>query len=108
MKNKIKEVQDYFKNKIVAGDYEVIETTEHFAVIEIDSEYIFCLWLANGHGSFSLWENKYNFIDIVFDGDEKILAHEEISPQYKKFIKTELILQKRKELEELEIGLDEE
>ena len=47
MENKIKEVQEYFRRKIVGGKYEVIELGQFQWSIKVD-EYNFILWVGNG------------------------------------------------------------
>ena len=47
MKEKIAEIQKYFKDKIVNGDYEIIDICEHYPTIQIDGEYNFALWTSN-------------------------------------------------------------
>jgi hypothetical protein len=41
MEAKVKEVQDYFKNKILSSEFEVTEITEHRLNLNIDSVYKF-------------------------------------------------------------------
>ena len=45
---KIKEVQDYFRDKLVNGDYVEIQNDSYKLWVQIDEEYIFILWIANG------------------------------------------------------------
>lgn len=46
IKQKLQEVGDYFKQKVIAGEYEVIGISPHTASIEIDGEYKFKLWIS--------------------------------------------------------------
>lgn len=43
----LKQLGQYFKEKILAGDYEFIEADQHTATIKIDGEFRFELWVAN-------------------------------------------------------------
>lgn len=52
MKNKIKEVQDYFKAKILAGDFEVKKVTTRITNIVVDGEFNFAIW---AYYSFEQW-----------------------------------------------------
>lgn len=47
MDEKIKEVQEYFINKIVKHDYEIKEFDKYTCTISIDEKYPFTLWIAN-------------------------------------------------------------
>jgi len=54
MKNKIKEVQDYFKAKILAGDFEVKKVSNHVSCIVVDGEFEFSIW---AYFSFGQWSS---------------------------------------------------
>jgi len=47
MKEKIKEINDYFVNRLVNGEYIVKESNEHITTVLID-DYRFDVWLSNG------------------------------------------------------------
>ena len=47
MKEKIKEIQDYFKDKILSEDFEVSEVSEHVTTLLVDGEYKFNIWTGN-------------------------------------------------------------
>ena len=66
MKDQIKQVHDYFRDKIVNGDYEIIKLEQHTADILIDGEYKFTLWIANGNYSFGTYERSENTMQIAF------------------------------------------
>lgn len=63
MKNKIKEVQDYFKAKILSGDFTVVKAEDIIVDIIIDGEFKFSIW-ANKAISFSQWKHNDNFIEL--------------------------------------------
>ena len=50
---KLQEVADYFKKKIIDGDFEFIKCDEYKATIKIDGEHEVKVWIAN--------DPKYNF-----------------------------------------------
>jgi hypothetical protein len=54
MKNKIKEVQDYFKAKILAGDFEVKKVSNHVSCIVVDGEFEFSIWAYISFGQWSV------------------------------------------------------
>jgi hypothetical protein len=47
IEDKIKEVSDYFKEKLLEGDYKFIKCNEHKATVQIDNKYMVDLWTAN-------------------------------------------------------------
>lgn len=53
IENHLKEIGNYFKAKVLAGDFEFIKCSIHTAEIKIDNKYTFELWIAN--------EPKYDF-----------------------------------------------
>jgi hypothetical protein len=78
MKNKIKEVHDYFKNKIIEGDYIVFKKTSYVWSIEIDKEFKFYLWISNGSSSLECYEHDNNFMNIQLSLKERKLAFKDI------------------------------
>ncbi len=65
IEDKIKKVSDYFKTKIIEGDYKFIKCNEHKATIHIDNKYMIDLWIAN---------DIDRYLDIYQPGD--ILSNE--------------------------------
>tara|TARA_R110000851_G_scaffold56447_1_gene131928 strand:+ start:5224 stop:5583 length:360 start_codon:yes stop_codon:yes gene_type:complete len=68
--NKIKELQDYFINKVIIGDYEIIKIGEHTTLIKIDDLYEFSMWTASGKDSYDFFETSFlaNNININMKG----------------------------------------
>ena len=64
MKTKIKEIQDYFLNKIYNCEFKIAEKTEHKAIIVIDEEYRFVVWIANGVDWFRTYEGEESFMRL--------------------------------------------
>ena len=62
MEEKIKEVQDYFKSKILAGEFELLSTDEWHCEIEIDKKCVFTFWMANGKNFFSQPPHEIQFM----------------------------------------------
>ena len=44
MKKQIKELQDYFRNQLMEGNFKLKEVQDHTCVITVDGEYDFSLW----------------------------------------------------------------
>lgn len=72
MKTKIKEVQDYFKGKIMSCEYE-FEVLDYYIKLTIDGEYVFHLWSGNlEQGVIKLSDvNKHSFMLFEFSEEEK-------------------------------------
>ena len=106
IEKKINEISDYFKNKILAGDFDFIKCDECTARILIDNKYKFELWIAN--------TPKYNFrihgqsIDTtIFNTEfknqkERIKGYSKVKP----FIQKGLDENKQKEIEALKQQLE--
>ena len=84
MKKQIKEIQDYFKNKIVNGDYEITDFQEHYSTIDIKG-YLFDIWTSNGKNDISHWTSNYKVNSPVFlgefSGEQKEIIWNQIYPK---------------------------
>ena len=98
MKTKIKEVQDYFKSKLIAGDFEILEICYHTIKVSVENEYEFSIWIANwaNPSHCELYKSEPNFIVIPFTEDEKSILHDVIEPYRAEYLRSEL----KKEIEE--------
>lgn len=56
MDAKIKEIQEYFKQRIIVGDYTIVKFERHYIVVDIDG-YKFNLWIGSGMEYFGTWES---------------------------------------------------
>ena len=91
METKIKEVQDYFKQKILNEEFEILEVTEHYVQIKIDNKYQFTIWIANGFQYFGTATNFSNFIELKFSESQKIACYEIFKDIFNKTLKHNLI-----------------
>lgn len=86
IEEKLKEVGKYFKDKVIAGDYEFLECTEYVAKIRIDGKYKFMLWIANEIKimlNFYTYSDKENdlFKEMTFETQaERIAAWKKLKP----------------------------
>ena len=98
MQKQIKEIQDYFKQKILNNEFEIKEIRPHVMEILVDREYRFSLWISNyGCDNYlTLFSDSYNFIDFIFSAEEKEKLHNIVIEPIKNYRKNILI----KELEE--------
>lgn len=95
---KLKEVKEYFKKKILNGDFTVINDGEYFIIIEVDG-YRFSIWVANGFECVKTYESAYNEVGLEF-------LHKEKRVFWSKYVKDKKDKddeeKKEKELRELE------
>lgn len=105
MKEQIEAVQKYFKDKILAKDFEVEKIRQYAIYLKVDGVYSFVIWIGNFaeiKESVKNHEGELSFIDLQFTKDESIQLSEVLKPYVIGFLKETLIEQKKKELEELE------
>lgn len=104
MKTQIKKVQDYFKNKMLSSDFEIINVEEHLMELLIDSEYKFIIWTGNIDipESRKPYNGKLSFMDIGMTDEEAAKFDELLLPAINKFRKENLLAQKMEELERLQ------
>ena len=101
MQDKIKEIQDYFKNKIIAWDFEHIKNDFEYNIsIKIDSKYFITFWCSE----FNFWQDSdfwnKNFMDLEISKDEL----EKIENMFKEkwILQTKINEIKEKDLKEFE------
>lgn len=76
IQNKIKEIEGYFKSKILSGDYKITGTNGSRVFIIIDNTYKFSLWVDNiPKNNFKVYgeELSKELINITLDSDEERL-----------------------------------
>ena len=103
MKQKIKEVQEYFISKILSGGFDIIKKDEYTFSLQIDKKYNFEIWMANlptNRKPKNIHDN--NFMDLEFTDKQAIKLDSILSPIYKIWATGLLIEKKRNELKELE------
>jgi hypothetical protein len=79
MENKIKEVQQYFLDKIVAGDYEVKSSLHpNYVEIQIDGQYNYTIWIGSGVKFVSIWNTGFIALPL-FTPEQQEAVHANIS-----------------------------
>ena len=108
MKEQIKAVEQYFKDKILAKDFVIKSIDEHVLCIIIDEQYEFFIWIANYSTiptGVKLYDGKINYMNIRLSNKESVklcgLLKKDIE-SLKNTVIMDAIEQKRKELEALE------
>lgn len=61
MKTKIEEVQQYFKNKLLAGEYTAEDFNDGYFTAIVDNEYEFKIWHGNDGRYCKSWNSIGNF-----------------------------------------------
>jgi hypothetical protein len=105
MEAKIKEVQDYFKAKILASDFKVIAISEYVCDILIDENYKFGIWIGNidikdSVKIYNLYQS--NFIYFQFEYSECIKLHKIFAPIKKEYVSNKLKAEKLAQIEKLQ------
>ncbi len=108
MKTKIKEVQNYFKRKMLSGEFVIADVEEYSIDLLIDDEYKFIIWIGNVNipETRKLHSGRLSFIAIELSDDEAIKLNEILLPAINKFRKQTLLEQKRREFERLQNELN--
>ena len=96
METKIKEVQDYFRNKLTKGDFIIKEFSEQTTTVLIDDLYNFTIWTGNKDYGIELYKfgSESNFMQFsLLESDKKAIWNKLKGP-----IKTwkEVILKRKK------------
>jgi len=105
MKTEIKKVNDFFVQKIINKEYEIIEVNCFTANIIVDG-FKFCIWIANGS------QNTRCYLTSLFDNfmmlDFKREQQEKIYKYFNAILKeneVEMLLAERREIEQKLLNL---
>lgn len=103
MKDKVKEVQDYFIDKMIAKQYDVIKTEDCRIKIIINDKYSFWLWAYNSYDTVSIFLIEENFMYLEFTDEQKKILFD----NFREDIKLGEEAKKQLEIKELEDKLIE-
>jgi hypothetical protein len=109
LKIRIKELNDYFVNKLVNGEYEVVESDKFVVMVNIDG-YRFNIWIGNGESNLQTYGQGFdsNFIELFFNEGQKSMVYKNLTRDEKsKMFLMEEIENKEKEIEQLKSKLNE-
>lgn len=110
---KLKDIADYFKKKILDGDFSFESCGQHTAIVMIDEKYRFKLWIDNDPKDFF---NFYADNIITMGGnphlkfktqEERLRGWEKVKPSVEEYRKRVLITEKLSEIEELKKEIEE-
>lgn len=109
MEKQIREVQQYFKDKIFAQKFEIIDITRYLVTIKVD-EFTFNIWIGNFYSQVSCkhFDGSYNFMDLNISDSEADFIHNILRPSVDNYIQNTLVQEKEKELEGLKKSLQNE
>jgi len=108
---RFKEIVEYFKAKLIAGDYEMIECDHRTAHIIIDGKYPFQIWISdplnylNFYETSWLVENPNEFLNIDTE-DERREAWKNMEPHVRRYRNAHLKYIKEHELSKIQDELD--
>lgn len=104
MKNQILEIQNYFKQKLISGDYELLTpSSEHVSEVVIDNEFKFSLWTSDLKYFYQYSPVYENFILLPeFNQTEQKKALSNLKPRFEEIQKTKVLKLKEKELLKLQ------
>ena len=107
IQKKINEISEYFKKKVIVGDYELQEVSkEKIYRIIIDKKYKLSIY--DVEEIIYIVNNLPDFaIDLDITREQSKEAHKKFVPKYELFKKTVLKNQKKAELEKLQKELNE-
>jgi len=94
----IKQINDYFVNKLLDEDFKIIEVREFTVELTIDDKYHFSLWIANGAKYFEVNSNRRSFMHLSFDDTQKQYLHKYFN-DIKKGIERDRLLKEKERIE---------
>jgi hypothetical protein len=106
MKEKIKEVQEYFKSKIINGDYDIKKLNDGWYDIIIDDEYYFTIYYNKEGKVVESLEGTSSFMRLGgFNSGNKITGYKNAISRITYLKENELSNKKLKQYEELKAEL---
>ena len=105
IKKTLKEVRDYFVNKVISGDFEFKSCDEFVAIIVIDNDYEFKLWIKNNPALHFNFDNPFPFYrneDFIFNTEkERLSGWAKVKPHVDNYRKTVQAEEKKRQIEKL-------
>lgn len=88
IKEKIKEVNDYFVEKLLKGEYSVELIDRYTILVKIDGEYVFSIWSVNYIENLETYNNG-SFMLLSFTYEQKEILYKVFNKYVKDFIREE-------------------
>ena len=105
---KLNEIAEYFKQKLLSGDFEFVSCDEYAAKIIIDKKYDMHVWIANSHENncdFYFYSSLKTWIEPPFifkTKKERLAAWKHIKPHVQKYTSNEIERVKREKIDKLQ------
>jgi len=109
---KLEEVSNYFKQKVIKGDFEFKKCDKQTATILINGKYEFDVWIANDpKTSFDFYDGNLFINNNLFPSfdtqKERLAGWRKIKPYVEEYKEKQLKRQKQKEINRLTKELEE-
>ena len=106
LKSRIKELNDYFVEKLVNGEYEVVESDKYKIMVNVNG-YKFNIWIANGESYVQTYGQgfKDNLMELFFNEAQKSTIYENLTRDKTKMALMAEIENKQREIEQLKSRL---
>lgn len=106
LKSRVKELNDYFVEKLVNGEYEVVESDKYKIMVNVNG-YKFNIWIANGESYVQTYGQgfKGNFMKLFFSKEQKSTIYKNLTGDDYKISLMAEIENKEKEIEQLKSKL---
>ena len=107
LKSRIKELNDYFVEKLVNGEYEVVESDKYKIMVNVNG-YKFNIWISNGKSYVQTYGQGFNsnFMDLFFNEGQKSIIYENLTRDKTKMALMAEIENKQMEIEQLKSRLN--
>ena len=111
MKKEIIDVQNYFKFKVLNGEFEVSKIEKYAILLLVDEDYVFCFWTGNrdipeSRRQYHNYGYLDNFMDLGLTTEEIIKMHHILDPILEEHYKKVTLSEKMKQFEELKKELN--
>jgi hypothetical protein len=105
MKEQINKIRDYFTNKLLSGEFEVVSIMKHYIFVKVDG-YQFCIWIGNMDypttcGQYHGYDVNSNFMDLGISPETATKLHDVFDPIIKENYQKVIYNQRMKQYEEL-------
>ena len=83
METKIQEVHDYFRDKLINGNFEITKIKKHHINLLIDNKYPFSIWIANmdyGICTYGDMVDAFSYMNISFRVKDKLSLWRKLKP----------------------------
>ena len=106
LKTRVKELNDYFVEKLINGEYEVEERSSYTVMVNIDS-YKFNIWISNGEMNVKTYGLGFdgNFMELFFNEGQKSIIYKKLMEDGSRIALMEEIKNKEREVEQLKSRL---